>query len=112
LSILIKDLFVKNQFPPIYIPWKEISHLTDLSHNNLDELLDNTDASKEPQQNDVGVSNSESSDQKNSKELPNSLNPAKQQRKQVALSRSLFTRLKNTALQWFTSVICRNAEVW
>jgi hypothetical protein len=45
LSILIQELFVKKQLPPIYIPWKEISHLTDLSNNNLDELLDNTDAS-------------------------------------------------------------------
>jgi hypothetical protein len=83
LSTVIKDLFVKKQLPPICMPWKEKSHLTVLKQNNLDELLENTDASKRLQNND-GVSNSKFSDQKNSKELPNPLNPPKWQRKQVA----------------------------
>jgi hypothetical protein len=83
LSTVIKDLFIKKQLPPICMPWKEISHLTVSNQNNLDELLENTDASKRLQNND-GVSNSNFSDPKNSKELPNPLNPPKRQRKQVA----------------------------
>jgi hypothetical protein len=46
LSTVIKDLFVKKQLPPICTPWKEISHLTVLNQNSLDELPENTDASK------------------------------------------------------------------
>jgi hypothetical protein len=40
LSTVIKDLNVKKQLPPICMPWKEVSHLTVLNQNNLNELLD------------------------------------------------------------------------
>jgi hypothetical protein len=46
------------------MPWKEISQLTYLNQNNPDELSPKTEASKQLQNSDVGVPNSEFSDQK------------------------------------------------
>jgi len=84
LSIVIKDMFVKKQPTPICMPWKEISQLTDFNQNNPDQLPLNTKTSKQPQNSDVGVLNTEFSDKKNLKEFPTPLNPSKRQRKQVA----------------------------
>jgi hypothetical protein len=63
------------------MPWKEI---------NLDELLEKTEASKQLQNSDIGVSNPEFSDQKISKKLHNPLHHSKWQRKQVALRNTFF----------------------
>jgi hypothetical protein len=90
LSLVIKDFFVKKQLIPICVPWKEVPQLTDLNKNNLDESLENTEASMQLQNNDVGVLNLEFSDPKNSKELPNPLNPPKWQIKQIALRKTDF----------------------
>ena len=95
LSIVIKDMFVKKQPTPICMPWKELSQLTDLNHNNPVKLPMNTKTSKQPQNSDVGVLNTEFSDQKNLKELPASLNPSKRQRKEVALRNRFFMDLDN-----------------
>jgi hypothetical protein len=53
-------------------------------------LLDNTDASMWLQKNDARVSNSEFSDHKNSKELPNCLHPLKTAKKAGSLKEHRF----------------------
>jgi len=90
LSMVIKEMFVKKQSTPIRMPWKEISQLTELNHNNPDQLPPNTKTTKQPQISDVGVPNTEFPDQKNLKELPTPLNLSKRQRKQVALRNTEF----------------------
>ena len=64
--------------------WKAISEETNLNHKNSSKLTLNIETSKYPQINNIGILDTDSSDQKNLKELPTLLNPPKQQRKQVA----------------------------
>ena len=74
LAIVIKDLFVKEQPTPICMPWKDISGETNLNHKNPSKLTLNIETSKHPQNNNIGILDTDSSDQKNSKELPTPLN--------------------------------------
>jgi RNase H-fold protein (predicted Holliday junction resolvase) len=53
LSIVIKELLIHKQLTPIPMPWKEMTHSTDLNHNNMDKLLENTDDSMRQQKNEV-----------------------------------------------------------
>jgi hypothetical protein len=77
------------------MPWKEISQLTDLNQKNLDELLENTEASKQLQNSDVRRIKLKIFRSKKLKGViyPFKLlppPPPKRQRKQVALRTQIF----------------------